>query len=78
MYDALLSGAAGATPSEQGLLRGVRAQVVGWRLRKRFAAEESAEAYRKATAFEALVSRIVGALLCVGVWPLCRGNAGAE
>jgi hypothetical protein len=63
MYDTLLSGAAGATLAEQELLRTVRAQVVGWRLRKRFNTQQAAEAYRKATAFEALVSAGHGALL---------------
>lgn len=54
MYDALLAGAAGVSTTEQDMLRAVRAQVAGWRLRKRFAGD-GAEAYRKATAFEALV-----------------------
>lgn len=55
MYDALLTGAAGATPQEQQLLRAVRTTAAGWRLRKRFDTPAAAEAYRKATAFEALV-----------------------
>lgn len=56
MYDALLSGAAGVTEAEQEMLQAVRAQVSNWRLRKRFDTAAAAEAYRKATAFEALVS----------------------
>lgn len=56
MYDALLSGGAGATAAEQEMLRGVRGQVSNWRLRKRFDSPQGADAYRKATAFEALVS----------------------
>jgi len=56
MYDALLSGAAGATAQERALLQSVRAQVAHWRPRKRFESAAGAEAYRKATAFEALVS----------------------
>lgn len=56
MYDALLSGATDATAQERALLQSVRAQVANWRLRKRFETAAGAEAYRKATAFEALVS----------------------
>jgi hypothetical protein len=56
MYDALLSGAAGVTAAEQEMLQAVRAQVSNWRLRKRFDTAAAADAYRKATAFEALVS----------------------
>lgn len=55
MYDALLSGVAGATAEEQALLRTVHAQVAGWRLRKRFDTAAAADAYRKATSFETLV-----------------------
>jgi 23S rRNA maturation mini-RNase III len=64
MYDALLSGAAGATAAEQQMLTTVRAQASNWRLRKRFESAEGADAYRKATAFEALVSFLACACVC--------------
>lgn len=62
MYDALLAGAAGVSATEQDMLRAVRSQVAGWRLRKRFAGN-GAEAYRKATAFEALVRPLLHCFL---------------
>jgi hypothetical protein len=66
MYDTLLSGAAGATAAEQEMLRAVRAQASNWRLRKRFDSAEGADAYRKATAFEALVSLLACACIYRG------------
>jgi hypothetical protein len=68
MYDTLLSGAAGVTAAEQELLQAVKAQVVGWRLRKRFSTPQAAEAYRKATAFEALVSGAPGDMAARACW----------